>query len=97
MAIVILPYQQKQRKMIILFVLLMFLIAVVLFFGIGPGQQWARGLFNLGPAATSTPDGSSVEVDTDFFDDPRYQALKPFADEPIEPQNIGRDNPFAPY
>jgi len=96
MALVILPYQQKQRKLIILLVLILFLFGVVLFFGFGPGQQWVGSWFGLEPVASSTPK-TIVEVDTDFFDDPRYKALRPFADEPIEPKNIGRDNPFAPY
>lgn len=97
MAIILLPYQQKQKKLIIVFVLISFLIALVLFFGIGPGQKWTSNWLGATPAATTTEDGIDVDIDTDFFDDPRYSILEPFADEPIEPKDVGRHNPFEPF
>lgn len=47
--------------------------------------------------ATSSVSQPPIDIDTDFFKDPRYQERQSYGQSPIVPQDRGRENPFEPY
>ncbi len=50
------------------------------------------------PPAITAPFGPFLtEVKTEVVSDANFKGLQPYADLPIEPTNVGRPDPFAPF
>lgn len=78
--------------MIIILVFVIFALIIIWVF------NFNFGLPDFTPLpATSPVSQPPIDIDTDFFKDPRYQERQSYGQPPIVPQDRGRENPFEPY
>jgi len=90
------PQYKKQQKLLIALGVLILAIILVLYFGLWrqPSQEELLPEI-IGPVPSGAEE--DLELDKDFFEDPRYQGLKFYGQWPIEVGEVGRENPFLPY
>lgn len=81
--------QKKQKKLLIIFGLLILAIFLILYFGY---------LRKTPISSIDMPTGGSEitlpELNLDILNDPRFQNLRPYGDLPVEVGETGRENPF---
>lgn len=93
------------NKTTIILLIVLVLGAFAYFFVLGGNSSSDTLLFQQNPSGISDNVGTeilallnqiqSIEIDASIFSSPVYQTLRDYS-VPIPPQNVGRQNPFAP-
>lgn len=93
---IITSQREKQRNLIIIFVLILFTIVMVLYLGVFRGVGPAVNGVSKEPELQKSREDFEIKLDSSLFKDEKFLSLVPYG-KIVQDVKIGRGNPFLPY